>query len=158
MKEASSDTSGGETPDQIQDFHLNHAKRLKNLPADPGKQAKALLYLGMLDAEQERRNRINRAKRHFMREREKEQSGNKKKPFPWRAYSALSINQRLAVIGFCLLLAVSVWMMRYDIVGSGTHAAYILDRWTGGISICLGKRSCMPIPEPWWQEFPPYRQ
>jgi hypothetical protein len=39
-----------------------------------------------------------------------------------------------------VVVAVAVWMTRYEVEPSGSAlaTAYILDRWTGGIRFCTG--------------------
>jgi len=46
--------------------------------------------------------------------------------------------KHLAILGVIVTLSLAAWFFRYDVSGGSLGPAYILDRWTGKVVMCIG--------------------
>lgn len=66
----------------------------------------------------------------------------------WAVKLLPAIRQPAAIWLVLVTLCGAAWMGRYTLVPAGGQhaqpAAYLLDRWTGEVSLCAGRGACRP--------------
>jgi hypothetical protein len=50
----------------------------------------------------------------------------------------MSITARALLAYLVIALIVFAWMFRYDVKATGSDNAFVVDRWTGKMHLCLG--------------------